>query len=504
MTVDHKIFDLVVIGGGINGVGIAHDAAQRGLSVLLCEQGDLAGATSSASSKLIHGGLRYLEQYQFRLVKKALIEREVLLKLAPHIVWPLRFCLPHQQKLRSQWLIRLGLFLYDHLASENSFVRSAKVLLGESSPLLPNFSSAFEYSDAWVDDARLVIINALAAQQCGATILTHCQCMSAQSIHLAKQSQPVWQLQLQNGLYRQQVVGKTVINAAGPWVNQVAETVFAVQPSYQVRLIKGSHIVVPRIHQQEKAYILQNSDGRVVFVLPFQRDFSLIGTTDIEQHQLDKIQISPTEIQYLLDVVNGHFKQTVTTADIVHSFSGVRPLFEDTQAKGQGKAQQLSRDYLIHAQQQDNLPPLYTIYGGKVTTYRKLAEQAVDCLSAHFEDLRPSRTATSVLPGGDIQSHAELIGQIQQQYPFLSTDVTKRYAHSYGSLAFHFLTGAECLTDLGMDFGCGLHQAEVNYLTKHEWAHTAEDILWRRTKLGLYFSPAQIQALADYLAAKVN
>ncbi|WP_440905924.1 glycerol-3-phosphate dehydrogenase [Catenovulum sp. SX2] len=499
MAVNHKIFDLVIIGGGINGVGIAYDAAQRGLSVLLCESGDLAGATSSASSKLIHGGLRYLEQYQFSLVRKALLEREVLKDIAPHIVWPMRFCLPHQKYLRSPWLIRLGLYFYDHLA-KSSFEKSKSVVFANASPLQDSFATGFEYSDAWVDDARLVIVNALAAQACGATILTRTQCLNAKVMQLAKHPEPMWQLMLQSQTESFSVVGKAVINAAGPWVNQVLDQVFAASSPYQVRYIKGSHIVVPRIHQQDKAYILQNSDRRIVFVLPFQDNFSLIGTTDVEQTQLEDIKISVDEIHYLLDVVNDHFKQQLSPADIIHSYSGVRPLFEIKQSSVNNRAQDLSRDYAIFSHAKINTPPLLSIYGGKVTTYRKLAQQAVDCLIRTFEDLPPSQTHKLPLPGGDISSRQQLFQQLSTTYPFLPTDLVTRYSRSYGSLAFNFLQNAQNLRDLGEDFGHGLLQKEVDYLLQDEWAQTAEDILWRRTKLGLYFTQQQQDNLQAYIS----
>ncbi|WP_026016827.1 glycerol-3-phosphate dehydrogenase [Catenovulum agarivorans] len=499
MAVNHKIFDLVIIGGGINGVGIAYDAALRGLSVLLCESGDLAGATSSASSKLIHGGLRYLEQYEFLLVRKALKEREVLKTIAPHIVWPMRFCLPQQKYLRSPWLIRLGLYLYDHLA-KSSFEKSKSVVFANASPLQDCFATGFEYSDAWVDDARLVIINAMAARACGATILTRTPCISGKPIRLANTSNTCWELSLQQPGGTSKVIGKTVINATGPWVNQVLDNVFTASSPYRVRYIKGSHIVVPRIHTQDKAYILQNSDRRIVFVLPFQDNFSLIGTTDVEQTQLDDIKISTDEIRYLLDVVNDHFKQQLSSVDIVHSYSGVRPLFEMNKVGSNSRAQDISRDYLIYTNSAVNTPPLLTIYGGKVTTYRKLAQQAVDCLISQFENLPPSQTDKKPLPGGDISSRQQLCGHLSTTYPFLPTDIVTRYSRSYGSLACNFLQNAQGLSDLGEDFGHGLLQKEVDYLLQHEWACTADDILWRRTKLGLYFTQEQQDNLQTYIS----
>lgn len=501
MAGNHKVFDLVIIGGGINGIGIAYDAAQRGLNVLLCESGDLAGATSSASSKLIHGGLRYLEQYQFSLVRKALMEREVLKSIAPHIVWPMRFCLPQQKYLRSPWLIRCGLYLYDHLTN-SSFEKSKSVHFSKTSPLQDSFETGFEYSDAWVDDARLVIVNALAARACGATILTRTKCLAAKATELVKHPEPVWELKLQSQTETINVIAKTVINAAGPWVDQVLAQVFSTSSPYQVRYIKGSHIVVPRVHAQDIAYILQNSDRRIVFVLPFQDNFSLIGTTDVEQTQLEDIHISDEETLYLLDVVNDHFKKQLAPADIVHTYSGVRPLFETKHSSVNNRAQDLSRDYVIYSHTAENMPPLMSIYGGKVTTYRKLAQQAVDCLIRPFEDLPPSSTDKQPLPGGNIPSQQLLAEQLSIDYSFLPAEVVARFSRSYGSLAFDFLLDATALGDLGKDFGHGLFQQEVDYLLQHEWAYSADDILWRRTKLGLYFTQQQKGNLQAYISGQ--
>lgn len=485
--------DLVVIGGGVNGTGIANDAAGRGLSVLLCEQADLAAATSSNSSKLIHGGLRYLEHYEFRLVREALAEREVLLKNAPHIMWPLTFRLPHQAHLRPVWMIRLGLFFYDHLAKRKKLHGSRKVHFNEDSPLESAITVGFEYADGWVDDARLVVLNAMAAKEHGAMIHTHTRCIKAE------RQAALWQVTLRNERTGEQfdVQSKAIVNAAGPWVSQLFTDTFSEASPQHIRLVKGSHIVVPRLHEQPHAYILQNADKRIVFVIPYEDKFSLIGTTDVEYTGDPRtVAISQQEIAYLLAISNQYFKHKITAADIVHSYSGVRPLLDDESAA----AQSVTRDYKLELSAVNNRLPLISVFGGKITTYRKLAEAVVDKLQPYFPAQGPSSTASQCLPGGDFTDISELKTQLQQQYPWLTAELCQRFARTYGSYSKKILQGKTQLSELGIRFTDSLWQAEVDYLVAEEWATTADDILWRRTKLGLTTKPAEVTQLAHYLA----
>lgn len=495
------VYDLFVIGGGINGTGIAADAAGRGLSVMLCEQGDLAGATSSASSKLVHGGLRYLEHYEFRLVKEALAERETLLSIAPHLVWPLRFTLPHRPHLRPAWMIRSGLFLYDYLASRVTLPSSKGVRFSSNSPLQGNMNKGFEYSDCWVDDARLVIHNALAAQQHHARIATRTRCISA--VRLPEQN--VWQIiceQLATG-QRETIYARAVVNAAGPWVNKVFDQTLTEQKApHGIRLIKGSHIVVKRFHEHDGAFILQNTDRRIVFVLPFQDDFSLIGTTD-QEYAGDPahVKIDQGEIDYLLKVVNEHFVSQLTQADIVHDYSGVRPLCDDES----NDPSAITRDYTLELDSHDNSLPLLSIYGGKITTYRKLAESALHKLQPFFPTMGDSWTAKQPLIGASTQydSLDKIRDLLEQSYPHLPAKLLKRFSQSYGLLGLQLLGSTQQLSDLGICFGADLHQQEVDYLMQHEWAQTTDDILWRRTKLGLRLTAPQVEQLAYYMQQRL-
>jgi len=488
--------DLLIIGGGINGVGIARDAAGRGLRVLLCEMGDLGGATSSASSKLIHGGLRYLEYGEFRLVREALAEREVLLRIAPHIIWPLRFRLPHRPQLRPAWLIRLGLFLYDHLSRRNTLRGSCSLQLDSNSPLRHQFQQAFEYSDGWVDDARLVILNALSAHQLGADIRPRTRCTRLsrvgnhwQALLVGDEGQP------------QPVQASMVVNAAGPWVTELYSQVLQQPPPAQVRLVRGSHIVIPRLHQGPEGWILQTDDRRIVFVLPFENDFSLIGTTDIEhQSSLSEVSVSDDEKSYLIDVCNQHFRQQSALSDIVHSFAGVRPLLDD-QAQS---ARAVTRDYRLELDAAPGQPPLLSIFGGKITTYRKLAESALELITQQLPVQRGRWTATLPLPGGDFATRAELAEQLRTRWHWLPEQLLQRYVRSYGTLCQQFLADCDSLESLGEHFGAGLYAAEVRYLCQREWAFSSEDILWRRSKLGLQLSPLQQQALQQWLTAEVH
>ena len=489
---------VLVIGGGINGVGIARDAAGRGLSVALCEKSDLGGATSSSSSKLIHGGLRYLEQYEFRLVREALAEREVLLANSPHIMWPLRFRLPHQKHLRPAWMIRIGLFLYDSLAKRTFLPASTTLSVGSSSPLASGISTCFEYSDGWVDDARLVILNALSAQQKGAHIMPQTECLSAE------RSENGWKVSLRGS------DGKTfslsadvLVNAGGPWALSVIERMQGVENPKSMRLVKGSHIIVPRLYDSEEAYILQNSDGRIVFVIPYEQQFSLVGTTD-EDYVGDPAQasISESETQYLVSIVNQYFKRQITTGDIVHSYSGVRPLLEEKNAS----AQELTRDYKLELDIGIKGAPLLNIFGGKITTYRKLAEQAVNKLMPLFCTVKHARpwTSTEPLPGGDFENQQTLALKMQQKCSWLPSTLCERWARQYGTLAFTFINTLSSPSDMGECFGADLFEMEVNYLITHEWARTSDDILWRRTKCGLVFTDSEKARLHDYLLRKTK
>lgn len=486
--------DLFVIGGGINGTGIANDAAGRGLTVGLCEQADLASATSSASSKLIHGGLRYLEHREFRLVREALKEREVLLRKAPHIVWPLRFILPHQPHLRPAWMIRAGLFLYDHLGKRDSLPGSRRVRFDAESPLHPDIVQGFEYSDCWVDDARLVVLNALQAQHNGAEIMVRTRCIDA------REEQGSWVISLENTLTGERLTrhAKVLVNAAGPWVESFIRHSAHRQSRYGIRMIQGSHLVVPRLNHDDRAYILQNKDGRIVFVLPYHQDFSLIGTTD-RRYEGDpsRVSVSDEETDYILEVVNAHFKQQLGRDDVLNSFSGVRPLCDDESTDPSA----MTRDYTLDLDSHG--APMLSIFGGKITTYRKLAEAALREVDELLPKMGRSWTADALLPGGDIRSQSEFSARLMRDYPFLGEARTRRFASSYGSLCLGFL--AECTReeDLGEHFGAGLSLREVDYLIDHEWAHCVDDILWRRTKLGLLIGAEQRRSLEAYLASRL-
>lgn len=488
--------DLFVIGGGVNGVGIAADAAGRGLSVVLCEQADLASATSSSSTKLIHGGLRYLETYQFKLVHESLAEREVLLKAAPHIVWPMRFRLPHHAALRPVWMIRMGLFLYDNLSKRVSLPASHALRFSAQDPLRAEYQRGFEYSDCWVDDARLVVLNALQAQQHGATILTRTACTGLQSSVDAASGTPVWLASVLNvttGASRQ-IKARCVVNASGPWVSTLGRELQPQTPPDDVRLVKGSHIVVPRLHAGDEAYLLQNADGRVVFVIPYEDDYSLIGTTE-QDYQGDPAHavISQQEIDYLLEVTAQYFKKVPGASDVVYQFAGVRPLIDDETAN----ASKASRDYTLSLAYAP--APLLTVYGGKITTYRRLAESALKKLQPVFPHMKAQWTAGAVLPGGDFTSQPALAEQLGSQFPWLPAALISAWVKRYGRLCWTLLGNAQSIDDLGELIGPGLYAREVDYLCEHEWACSSDDILWRRTKLGLGFTENDKAALTQYL-----
>ncbi|MFH7765278.1 glycerol-3-phosphate dehydrogenase [Acinetobacter sp. BSP-28] len=493
MQVSHPVYDVAVIGGGINGVGIAVDAAGRGLSVFLCEKDDLASHTSSASSKLIHGGLRYLEYKEFRLVHEALVEREILLAKAPHIIRPLRFIMPHQPHLRPAWLIRAGLFIYDHLGKRKKLAASRHIHFDPaSSPLKDEMTQGFEYSDCAVDDSRLVILNAMQAHELGARIATQTRCVAAY------REQGLWTLQLENAQGSYQLQAKALVNAAGPWVFQFIEHNLKLKSPHGLRLVQGSHIIVPRIYEGDKAFILQNDDHRIVFAIPYLEQYTLIGTTDHEyKGDLDQVKITSQEVDYLLDVYNDHFKHQLAVEDILYTYSGVRSLCDDESDNPSA----ITRDYTLaisHAQEKD--APLLSVFGGKLTTYRKLAESAMVHLAPSFPDMHKPWTETALLPGAENLVSVELLmQQLMQAIEDVSLPLASRWAHAYGSRVWTFLKDVSSINELGVDFGHGLFAREVDYLVDQEWARTCEDILWRRSKLGFQFGDAEIQKLDQYL-----
>lgn len=591
----HKIYDLCVIGGGINGSGIARDAAGRGLSVLLIEAGDLGSATSSSSTKLIHGGLRYLEHFEFKLVREALKEREVLWRLAPHIIWPLDFVLPHDHKQRPFWLIRLGLFLYDHLAVRRFLKASSSLLWGDVNrnnnqdsksklrdekknketghheeslrglrdqrdernkrdksglqkhclkSLIPRFWRGFVYSDCWVEDSRLVILNAMDARQRGADIKTYTACTK-----LALDENKQWVVTcktlgaLGQVLQKEQALedvfkAKMVVNAAGPWVRGLLEgSGLAGEDVPKITLVKGSHIIVPRILEGDHAYLLQQEDGRIVFAIPYEGRFTLVGTTE-EKFLGDPVgaKISKEEIQYLVDAYNSFFIEKIALKDVVWSYSGVRPLFDDRQVrapgskgissllplclpgcwkrggidgKGQGeqasknKYSKVSRGYYLH-HHKEQAAPLISVFGGKLTTYRMLAEKAVNLLLFLKAKGGAAWTRAHALPGGKIESNvgavtkrsfSNFVERQNTRFSFMPRDLLYRYARAYGQRMDEILAGASSLEDLGTDFGDGVYEAEIRYLIVYEWAQSLEDILWRRSKLGLHISAKTLQNL---------
>ncbi|MDV2983611.1 UNVERIFIED_CONTAM: glycerol-3-phosphate dehydrogenase [Methylobacteriaceae bacterium AG10] len=489
--------DLLVIGGGINGVGIARDAAGRGLRVLLCERGDLAEHTSSASTKLIHGGLRYLEQYAFRLVREALAERERLMRLAPHIIWPLRFVLPHDAGLRPAWMLRIGLFLYDHLARLKALPRSQALRLGREgvgAPLQKRLTRGFAYSDCWVEDSRLVVLNALDAAERGARIRTRT------TVESARREDGAWTVTLHDAERRQResVRARIVVNAAGPWVGETLLRTLAVEARPKVRLVKGSHIVVRRLYEGDQAYILQQPDRRIVFAIPYERDFTLIGTTDVaHEGEPGPVRISAEETRYLCACVDRSFERQIGPDDVVWSFSGLRPLYDDAAAN----ASAVTRDYVLELDHDG--PPVLSVFGGKITTYRRLAEHALEKLGPHLPGMKPAWTGDAPLPGGDMAGadFDLFVGTLAAQYPFLPEATARRLARAYGTRAERLLGDARTLADLGETFGGDLSAREVDYLVRHEWARTSDDILWRRSKLGLRMDREGVARLGRHLAA---
>lgn len=487
-------FDVLVVGGGINGTGIARDAAGRGLKVLLCEQDDLGSHTSSASTKLIHGGLRYLEGFHFALVRKALQEREVLLASAPHIMRPLRFVMPHDAHLRPQWMIRAGLFLYDNLAKRDHLAASAALDLRKhpaGTPLEARYSRGFIYSDGWTDDARLVVLNARDAADRGATILTRTRCMK---IELHNRT---WHAQL-TGAHARSVTSRAVVNATGPWVTRFLSEATPAKSDRSVRLVKGSHIVVPRIFQHRFAYIFQNIDRRIVFAIPYEHDFTLIGTTDVEYHgDASAVHIDEAEVLYLCATVNRYFTRKIGPGDVVWRYSGVRPLLDDRT----GDPSSVTRDYKLELERED--APLMSVFGGKITTYRKLAETAVDMLVKALGQRLPPWTIKALLPGGDLTggSFARFLRNVERRYPWLPEPLRNRYSRAYGTRIDRVIGNARSLTDLGEEVVPHLYEREIEYLQREEWALMPEDILWRRSKLGLHLPSSALDTLTSWLTA---
>jgi len=489
----------LVIGGGVNGAGIARDLAGRGLSVILCEKNDLASATSSASTKLIHGGLRYLEYYEFRLVREALKEREVLLRSAPHIIWPMTFILPHHNKLRPWWLIRMGLFLYDHLGGRRSLPKSQGHMfpgtrLGQ--PLKSIFKRGFSYADCWVEDTRLVILAAVDASEKGASILSRTEC-----VHLAKHAKNNgWTATLHDNITDEtyKVHAAMVVNAAGPWVGKTLQLAGAADiGKYKVRWVKGSHIIVPKLYPGDHAYILQNGDGRVVFVIPYEKKYSLIGTTDIEYHgDIDEVRIEMEEVEYLCNAVNQYFRHQIKPDEVQWTYSGVRPLVDD----GETDAKAVTRDYILDLEEHKGAPIL-SIYGGKITTFRKLSEHVGEKVVATLGRGGGNWTADAPLPGAETSgaNFDTFLKTLKREFNWLPEALAFRLARAYGSRVRTLLRGCKRLSDMGEDLGDHVYEAEIRYLATIEWAMTLDDVLWRRSKLGLHVSEDTQKKIARLL-----
>ncbi len=520
---DSQIFDLLVIGGGINGCGIARDAAGRGLSVMLAEMNDLASATSSASTKLFHGGLRYLEYFEFRLVREALIERETLLRAMPHISWPMRFVLPYHTDMRFDaetptsrllrrvmpwmhgrrpaWLIRLGLFLYDHLGGREILPGTRSVDLAtvpEGRPLQQKFTTAYEYSDCWIEDSRLVVLNARDAETRGAQILVRTK------VESAEREGDLWNITIRDlaiGTTRV-VQARMLINAGGPWVGDIIQSKIRIDSTHGVRLVRGSHIVTRKLYDHDKCYFFQGEDGRIIFAIPYEQDFTLIGTTDHDHTDLSEPPVcTEAEQDYLCAFASKYFERTITRDDVVWTYSGVRPLYDD----GASSATAATRDYTLKVDAAGGAPVL-NVFGGKITTYRRLAESALEKIAEHFPDLPGPWTAGVPLPGGDfpVNGVADVVECLQTDFPFLTRPWALRLVRAYGTEAWDVLGSAKNQTDLGADFGATLTEQEVIWLMNHEYARTAADVVWRRNKLGLRMDQHQIAALDDWMAGYRN
>jgi glycerol-3-phosphate dehydrogenase len=511
-----RVHDLFIIGGGINGCGIARDAAGRGLSVVLCEKGDLAGATSSASTKLFHGGLRYLEYFEFRLVREALIERETLLRAMPHISWPMRFVLPYHKDMRFEsdtptsrllsvlmpwmkgrrpaWLIRLGLFLYDTLGGRKILPGTSSLSLKgarEGEPLQARFATAYEYSDCWVEDSRLVILNARDAEARGARIHTRAEVVSASA------ENGIWQVTIKTEGETKTLRAKMLVNAAGPWVGDIIHSKLRLNSRENVRLVRGSHIVTRKLYDHDKCYFFQGTDGRIIFAIPYEQDFTLIGTTDADHDDPARAPVcTDAERDYLCNFASQYFRQPVTAADVVWAYSGVRPLYDD----GASSATAATRDYTLKIDRSTGAPVL-NIFGGKITTYRRLAESALEQIGTVLPLAKGKWTAGVPLPGGDFAHDgvAALVADLQRDYPFLTEYWARRLVRAYGTEARAILGTAETASDLGQDFGATLTEAEARWLIAREYAHSAEDVIWRRSKLGLRLTKVQVAALEDWM-----
>ncbi|UVK45502.1 glycerol-3-phosphate dehydrogenase [Mesorhizobium sp. AR07] len=491
------IRDIFVIGGGINGCGIARDAVGRGFSVFLAEMNDLASGTSSGSTKLIHGGLRYLEFYEFRLVREALMEREVLWKNAPHIIWPMRFVLPYAKGLRPAWLIRLGLFLYDHIGGRKLLPATRTLDMTRDpagKPLKPLFKKAFEYSDGWVNDARLVALNARDAADRGATVRTRTKVVGA------RRGGGLWTVTIENVRTgeTEEIKARLLVNAAGPWVDHVLSGVVGLNDVHNVRLVQGSHIVIAKKFDDPRAYFFQNRDGRIIFAIPYEEDFTLIGTTD-QDYPGDPhdVKISDTEIDYLCAAASEYFAQPVKRSDIVWTYSAVRPLYDD----GASKAQEATRDYVIKADGGEGIAAIVNAFGGKITTYRRLSESMLEKIEGFLGKRGKPWTASAPLPGGDFPATGfdAQVAKLKSAYPFLDARLARRLTRLYGTRAQVLLGLAKSNADLGRNFGADLYEAEVRYLIDSEWAVTAEDVLWRRTKRGLHLGREQVASLDEFM-----
>ena len=492
-----KRLDLLVIGGGINGAGIARDAAGRGLSVELVEKDDLASHTSSASTKLVHGGLRYLEQFEFRLVGESLREREVLLANAPHIIWPLRFVLPHEPSMRPKWMLRAGLAIYDRLGGRTRLPGSRKIdirIAPHRSILRNRLKTGFEYSDCWVEDSRLVVLTAMDAKAHGATVSTRTECVALD------RHEDHWLATLRGPDGERVVSAKAVVNAAGPWVDMVAKAALGQGTPAHLRLVKGSHIIVPRAYPGDHAYIFQQDDKRIVFAIPYERDYTLIGTTDmLYDGDLDDVRITDEEREYLRMAATKYLKSGVTEEDIVHTYAGVRPLYEDKAASNST----VTRDYVFEVEAKGGAPIL-SVYGGKITTFRKLAEHALEKLGKHVAVPDKPWTASAPLPGGEMvdADFARFLWEAGERHMWLPPEMLLRLGRAYGTRMDTVLRGASSIEEMGQHFGGDLYEKELEYLVAHEFAKCADDVLWRRSKLGMHLSPEAQRTVADWFARR--
>ena len=494
MTDSTSHYDLLIIGGGINGTAIARDAAGRGLNVLLCERDDLASHTSSASTKLIHGGLRYLEYYEFNLVRHALKEREVMLRAAPHIIWPMRFVLPYDKGLRPAWMLRTGLFLYDHIGGREMLPGSKSLRLDKAphkGVLESRFKTGFEYSDCWVDDARLVLLYALDAGHRGADIRTRTEVLSVRPTGKGYDADIKYKGKTET------ISAKGVVNAAGPWVDEVLGEIKTEKAEQSLRLVTGSHIVTKKLFEGDHAYLFQNADNRVIFAIPYEHDYTLIGTTDKPYDFADgPVKISPEEITYLCEAASEYFEHDISEDDVVWDYAGVRPLF-DNKAED---ASAVTRDYVLNVEEISDGAPFLSIYGGKITTSRKLGEHAMQKLEPYYEYKTGDWTETALLPGGDlIDSDFTLFtSDMRKRYPNMDSALLRRLCHGYGTRITLLLGDGTTPPDMGQHFGAGLYEIEARYLINHEWATSADDIMWRRSKLGLHMSEEERAGFTDW------